>query len=211
MGLPLPGIEAKIGTRLDQHFGDHNNEGVKALKGFSVDSRAPASEVQGPGELYVRGNTMFKEYWGMPHETRAAFTADGYFKTGDTVIFEGDPLYYKFLGRTSVDIIKSGGYAISALEIEICILDHPFVAECAVIGIPDETYGEVVGVVVACKNNASLGLDSLREFCRPRLAPYKLPKSLWEVDKLQRNTMGKVNKRELVKNFPDSCKVASPQ
>jgi len=76
--------------------------------------------VLGPGELLVKGDILFKEYWHRPEATAEAFDQDGWFKTGDTAATQGEPPYWKILGRSSVDIIKSGGYKISALEIEPC-------------------------------------------------------------------------------------------
>lgn len=104
----------------------------------------------GPGELLVKGENLFKEYWNRPDATAEAFDADGWFKTGDTAASEGSPPYWRILGRTSVDIIKSGGYKISALEIENALLGHPAVNECAVVGLEDETQGQVIAAILTC-------------------------------------------------------------
>ena len=85
---------------------------------------------------------MFKEYWGRPDATREAFTADGWFKTGDVAV-EKDQIY-RILGRSSVDIIKTGGYKVSALEIEEVLCTHDGIRDCAIVGIPDEEWGEVI-------------------------------------------------------------------
>ena len=98
------------------------------------------------------------------------------------------------MGRLSVDIIKSGGYKLSALEIEAVLLQHPNIRECAVIGHLDKTWGEVVAAAVILKAGSSLDLGHLRDWCRNRLSHYKLPKRLLVVDALPRNTMGKVTK-----------------
>ena len=91
-----------------------------------------------PGEIQVQGPNVFREYWNRPDATRESFI-DGWFRTGDIAVLEDG--YYRIMGRSSVDIIKSGGYKLSALEIEAALLDHPAIRACAVVGIPDETMG----------------------------------------------------------------------
>jgi malonyl-CoA/methylmalonyl-CoA synthetase len=105
------------------------------------------------------------------------------------------------LGRTSVDILKSGGYKLSALEIEEVLREHPAVAEVAVVGVPDETWGErVVAVVVAVAGRASeCAADPLRAWAKERMAPYKVPRDVIVRDALPRNAVGKVVKPELVR------------
>lgn len=155
-----------------------------------------------PCELLVKGRSVFKEYWNNPKATAGAFDKDGWFKTGDTVAVDGEPPYYQILGRTSVDIIKSGGHKLSALEIESSIMENPQVQECAVIGVPDDVYGECVAAVVALKNpQQSDGEQQIIDFCKDRLAKYKVPRQVWLVDYIPRNAMGKVNKVELGKAF----------
>lgn len=103
---------------------------------------------------------------------------------------------YKIMGRTSVDIIKSGGYKISALEIESVLLTHEKIKECAVIGKPDETWGEKVTAV--CVLDGELTLEDLRKWGKERLATYKVPQQLDEVKELPRNQMGKLEKKKLI-------------
>ena len=107
----------------------------------------------GPGELLVKGDTLFKEYWRQPDATAEAFDQDGWFRTGDTAASQGNPPYWRILGRSSVDIIKSGGYKISALGIENILLAHPSISECAVVGVEDEVQGQIVAAVVACHSD----------------------------------------------------------
>ena len=102
--------------------------------------------------------------------------------------------YYRIMGRLSVDIIKSGGYKLSALEIEAALLEHPNIDECAVIGLPDDTWGEAVTAVVVLKDAASLELPALRDWCKGRLSVYKIPQRLLLAKELPRNAMGKVTK-----------------
>ena len=117
---------------------------------------------------------------------------------------------FRILGRSSVDIIKSGGYKISALDIETVILHHPLVSECVVIGVKDVEWGERVTAVVVLqpdKKPEDLTLEQLREYCKKKLANYQCPTQLKIVDQLERNAVGKVNKKELsAKLFPPSTK-----
>ena len=144
------------------------------------------------GELQVRGANVFTEYWRRPEETTASFTADGWFLTGDQVTVDGG--CFRITGRLSTDIIKSGGYKISALEIEGVLLAHPAIADCAVVGVPDDTWGERVAVAVVLRAGESLELEHLRSWARTELAPYKLPTLFERVESLPRNVMGKVLK-----------------
>ena len=144
-----------------------------------------------PGEIEVRGPSVFAEYWGQPEATRAAFR-DGWFRTGDTAIVENGR--YRILGRTSIDILKTGGHKVSALEIEEALRQHPAVAECAVVGIPDPEWGERVAAAVVLNSDNALDLQSLRAWAKERLAAHKLPSRLLVLDALPRNAMGKVMK-----------------
>ncbi len=149
-----------------------------------------------PGEIQIRGPTVFLEYWRRPQDTQDAFTTDGWFKTGDVAMRtpDGD---YRILGRKSVDIIKSGGYKISALEIEEALLTHPRIRECAVVGIEDAQWGERVAAAVVVSEGETPSIESLNEWAKRNLARYKVP-TLWRfVDALPRNAMGKVQKTEV--------------
>ena len=139
---------------------------------------------------------MFSAYHGDPAATAASFDEEGRFRTGDTGVRDGDGVV-RLLGRTSIDIIKSGGYKLSALEIEAVLLDHPAVAEVAVIGVPDPTWGECVTAWIVARGGAPPTLAELQAFARERLAPYKLPRALELVAELPRNAMGKVQKQRL--------------
>jgi malonyl-CoA/methylmalonyl-CoA synthetase len=150
------------------------------------------------GEIEVKGPSVFLEYWGRPDETRAAFR-DGWFKTGDAAVVEDG--CYRILGRSSVDIIKSGGFKISALEIEEVLRSHPAIAECAIVGVPDTDWGERICAAVELKDGAWVDLAELQGWARERLAPYKIPKDLVRVRSLPRNAMGKVVKPEVAKLF----------
>ncbi|KAK8274439.1 hypothetical protein V6Z12_D10G073500 [Gossypium hirsutum] len=159
----------------------------------------------GEGELCVKSPSLFKEYWKLPQVTKESFTDDGFFKTGDACRVDEDG-YYVILGRTSADIMKVGGYKLSALEIESVLLQHPDIAECCVFGLPDKDYGEAVSAIVVLdseqkrkqeESNSAFSLEELCNWAKGKLAPYKLPTRLMLWDSLPRNAMGKVNKKEL--------------
>ena len=172
-----------------------------------VDEQGKAVGAGTPGELEVRGPAVFLEYWRRPDETRRAFR-DGWFRTGDVAVVEGGA--FRLLGRTSVDIIKTGGYKVSALEVEDVLRDHPSVAQCAVVGIADEMWGEKICAAIELNDGAGLTLGDLQEWARLRLAPYKIPKELQTVDALPRNAMGKVVKPKVAALFGQSSPVARP-
>jgi malonyl-CoA/methylmalonyl-CoA synthetase len=104
---------------------------------------------------------------------------------------------YRLLGRSNVDIIKTGGYKVSALEVEEAIREHPAVADCAITAAADEEWGERVAASVELRPGATLTLEELQAWTRPRLAPYKIPRELRCVEALPRNAMGKVVKTAL--------------
>ncbi len=151
-----------------------------------------------PGEIEVRGPSVFAEYWGRPDATRDAFR-DGWFRTGDTAVFENGR--YRILGRTSVDILKTGGHKVSALEIEEALRGHPAVAECAVVGLPDPEWGERIAAAVVLNDGDALDLPSLRAWARELLAAHKLPSRLRVLDALPRNAVGKVMKTAVAELF----------
>ncbi|KAG0601631.1 hypothetical protein M758_11G127500 [Ceratodon purpureus] len=177
----------------------------KPLPGVQMLIAEEEDEKEGAGELCIKSPAMFQEYWRNPKVTSESFREDGYFKTGDTVtVVDG---YVKILGRTNVDIVKSGGYKLSALEIEAILLQHPAISECAVMGVPDKTYGEILSAIVVVPENVAaeaaanskpaLTLETFTPWARERMAPYKIPSQLLVWDTLPRNAMGKVNKKEL--------------
>ena len=108
---------------------------------------------------------------------------------------------FRILGRLSIDIIKTGGEKVSALEVEAVLREHPDIADCAVVGLPDEEWGECVAAVVALRDGASLSLPELRDWARARISGPKLPRRLATVPALPRNAMGKVVKPELIQLF----------
>jgi malonyl-CoA/methylmalonyl-CoA synthetase len=144
-----------------------------------------------PGEIEVRGPSVFSEYWGKPDATRDAFR-EGWFRTGDTAVVENGR--YRILGRTNIDILKTGGHKVSALEIEEALREHPAVAECAVVGVPDPEWGERVAAAVVLNEGDVLELSSFRAWAKELLATHKVPSRLLVLDALPRNAVGKVMK-----------------
>ncbi|XP_061889634.1 malonate--CoA ligase ACSF3, mitochondrial [Entelurus aequoreus] len=195
VGLPLPSVEVRIVM---------NNTNTTIVEGNHRKTQIRPGLEKKEGELLVRGPSVFKEYWNKPQETKESFTDDGWFKTGDTAVFR-DGVYW-IMGRTSVDIIKSGGYKISALEVERHLLAHPDITDVAVIGAPDATWGQKVTAVVQLKEGQSLTLPDLKSWGREHMAPYAVPADLLLVDEIPRNQMGKVNKKDLLRHFFPTAK-----
>jgi malonyl-CoA/methylmalonyl-CoA synthetase len=151
-----------------------------------------------PGEIRIKGPTVFREYWRRSDASAAAFV-DGWFKTGDVGVRQSG--VYRILGRNSVDIIKSGGYKVSALEIEEVLRTHDAIEHVAVVGAEDPEWGERVCAAVVLRHGKSLDLEALRGWAKQLLAPYKVPSRLLVLDALPLNAMGKVTKPDIVKLF----------
>ncbi len=175
VGIPLLGVQIKLA--------DENYQQVATSEA---------------GEILVKGNNVFKGYWNKPEETKKEFTDDGWFKTGDIAIQENG--YYKIMGRNSVDIIKSGGYKISALEIEETLRTHESIDDCAVVGIADEQWGELIVAAIVLKD-LEIESASLNNWMRERIPTYKTPRKYLIVNELPRNAMGKVTKNDVKKLF----------
>jgi malonyl-CoA/methylmalonyl-CoA synthetase len=171
IGLALPGVSIRL-------VGDDNNT-------------VAAGEA---GEIQIKGANVFQEYWQKKEATAATFTADGWFRTGDVAVVEDD--YYKILGRSSIDIIKSGGYKISALEIEEVLRMYDSIYDCSVVGIENDEWGEIVAAAIVVKGNA-INIEDLNGWMRQRLPSYKVPRQYKIVAELPRNAMGKVTKNDL--------------
>jgi malonyl-CoA/methylmalonyl-CoA synthetase len=170
VGLPLPGVSVRL---------------VDESRGEVADGE--------PGEIQVKGRNVFRCYLHRPEATEEAFAPGGWFRTGDMAVLEDG--YYRIMGRTSVDIIKSGGYKISALEIEEVLREHPAIEDCAVIGLPDEEWGELV--VAAVVSHADIDFSALTAWLRDRIPAYRVPRRYLRVEQLPRNAMGKVMKPEV--------------
>ena len=168
VGVPLPGVEVKL-----------------------VDEKGTRVAVGEPGEIIIRGPNVFLEYWQNPQATAESFTEVGWFSTGDVAVVENG--YYRIMGRMSMDIIKSGGYKISALEIEEVLRTHPAVDDCAVIGMPDEEWGELIVAALVLKET-TFDTHTLQLWLREKMAAYKTPRKYLVLPELPRNAMGKVVK-----------------
>jgi len=189
VGSPLPGVQARI-VRWD----DQDNSTILAEGDQHKVSPVDSEE----GELLIRGPNVFREYWGKPEATAKEFTSDGWFRTGDTSKVEGG--IFRILGRTSVDIIKSGGYKISALDIERVLLAHLDITDAAVLGVEDPTWGQKVAAVLVLRSGSpKMGLEEVKKWVSDKLPSYQAPREVRILSVMPRNAMGKVNKKELLK------------
>jgi malonyl-CoA/methylmalonyl-CoA synthetase len=184
VGTPLPGVEVRL-----------------------VDETGAVAADGVPGEIQARGPGVFLEYWNNPAATAQAFCQE-WFRTGDIAVREGGR--YRILGRSSQDIIKTGGYKVSALEVENVLLGHGDVVECAVVGVPDAEWGERVSAALVMRQGVRLVPHALREWMTARLAPYKVPRSFRALDALPRNAMGKVDKRDVAAVFRPATRGGGP-
>lgn len=175
VGTPLPEVEVRL-----------------------VDENSNLVESGTPGEIQVKGPSVFLEYWGKPEATEKTFR-DRWFCTGDIAVVENGS--YRILGRSSVDIIKTGGYKVSALEIEEVLRTHADIQECAVVGVADAEWGERVCAALVLKQGSSLTLEALRSWAKNRLGVYKIPSKILMVYDLPRNAMGKVIKPKVAELF----------
>ena len=182
VGFPLPNIELRV---VDPETGDN----------------LPNGDI---GNLEVRGPNVFQGYWRMPEKTAEEFRDDGYFITGDIAKIDQDG-YITIIGRTK-DLVISGGYNVYPKEVESEIDDLDGVNESAVIGVPHPDFGEAVLAVIVPKSNVKLTAEQIISPLQQRLAKFKCPKSVFFVDALPRNTMGKVQKNELRKTYENTFK-----
>ncbi|KAI9715278.1 MAG: hypothetical protein M1812_006089 [Candelaria pacifica] len=213
VGWPLPSVEARlVDTETDKVI----------QSGEEIDKEGRERQ----GEIHLRGPTVFKEYWRNPEATRNEFVEgeDGrgqWFKTGDVASrrevegagksgqeWTNGPMYF-IRGRKSVDIIKTGGEKVSALEVERELLSLPQVAEAAVVGLSSEQWGQKVAAVIVLnpehaqsgRGGKKWGAMDMRRALKDKLANYKLPQELKVVDDVPKNAMGKINKKSLVKDL----------
>lgn len=160
---------------------------------------APLTAPHTKGEVVARGPNIMKGYWNKPEATAAAIDERGWFHTGDIGYFDADGFLY--IADRLKDMVITGGENVYPAEVESVLYEHPAIVEVAVIGLPDEKWGEAVVAVAALKPGATLDLEQLRAFATDRLARYKLPRRLELVSALPRNPAGKVLKYELRGRF----------
>jgi len=146
------------------------------------------------GEIVYRSRHMFREYWNLPEETAQSFR-DGWFLSGDMATVDEDG--YVYIIDRKHDMIISGGFNIYPREVEEAILKHPGIAEAAVIGVPDEVWGEAVQAVCVLKEGAEVSAEEIIETCKQNLASYKKPKSVDFVSELPKNNYGKIERKKL--------------
>lgn len=166
----------------------------RAVPGLEVAVAGGAGD-DSVGELLVRGPAVVAGYWGRPEATAETFRADGWLRTGDVGRVDPDG-YVQVLDRLK-DMIIRGGENIYSIEVENALARHPAIADVAVVGVPDELFGEAVRAVAVLRPGQALTVAALRDWARSELADYKLPVELIEVAELPRNPNGKVIKSEL--------------
>ena len=171
IGTPIDGVEMKV-------VDDEGNE-------------VPQGEV---GEIVIRGHNVMKGYWNRPDAT-ADTIRDGWFHSGDMATVDEDG--YFFIVDRKKDMIIRGGYNVYPREVEEVLYEHPAVREAAVIGLPDDEYGEEVGAAVTLKDGTSASAAELRDFVKGQVAAYKYPRYVWFVDELPKGPTGKILKREI--------------
>jgi long-chain acyl-CoA synthetase len=171
-GLPMPGVELRV-----------------------VDGEGNDCAVGEVGEVWIRSPSNMEGYWNLPEATAASITPDGWFLSGDAGYFDADG--YLYIHDRIKDMIISGGENIYPAEIESALMGHPAVADVAVIGVPDQQWGEAVKAIVVRAPDADLTDHELMVFSRERLAHYKCPTSVDWTDALPRNPSGKILKTDL--------------
>lgn len=174
VGVPLAGVQTRL---------------------VDEDDRPVAHDGETIGRLQVRGPMVFDGYLNRPEATAEAFDTNGWYRTGDVAVIDGDGMH-RIVGRESVDLIKTGGFRVGAGEVETALLGHPGVREVAVVGLPDEDLGQrIVAFVVG---SAELDPAQLSDFVAGELSVHKRPREVRIVTELPRNAMGKVLKKELL-------------
>jgi fatty-acyl-CoA synthase len=151
------------------------------------------------GEVCVRGRNVMKGYWRAPQETRRAIDAEGWLHTGD--VGERDADGFLYIVDRLKDVIVTGGENVYPAEVERVLRDHPRVRDVAVVGLPDERWGQAVTAIVVAEDPGTVELDDLRSFAEPHLARYKLPSKLRLLDELPRSEAGKVLKKALAEQL----------
>jgi long-chain acyl-CoA synthetase len=172
-GLPGPGVELRI-------------------VGPDGETDVPTGEV---GEIWIRSRQVMKGYWHMPEETAKSITPDGWFKSGDAGYLDADG--YLYIHDRVKDMIVSGGENVYPAEVENVLMAHPAIADVAVIGVPDERWGETAKAIVVKAPGADVTEQEIIDFARERLARFKCPSSVEWIDALPRNPSGKILKKDL--------------
>ena len=180
VGFPLEGVEIRIVNS------DGNNVAIAEI-----------------GEVWIRGANIFQGYWGMPDKTAESFT-DGWFHTGDLGFQDPDDGNRLYLVGRAKELIITGGFNVYPKEIENVLESHESVKESAVVGLPDNDFGEKVVAAIALNEAINITPEELIAHCKIRLAAYKCPKQIFFVTELPRNAMGKIQKNILVQQVSTS-------
>jgi malonyl-CoA/methylmalonyl-CoA synthetase len=178
VGYPLPGVSIRVVSRTGED--------------------ATPGEV---GEVWVRGENVFKAYWEMPDKTRESFQ-DGWLKSGDLGYVDPEDDARLYLVGRAKELIITGGYNVYPKEVEDVLAGHPSIREAAVIGLPDEDFGEkVTAIIVPEDNSAPPAAEAIMSHCKGLLAGYKCPRAVFITDQLPRNAMGKLQKNILAQRY----------
>ncbi|KAL1115049.1 hypothetical protein AAG570_007080 [Ranatra chinensis] len=222
-GLPLPAVFVQVVDETDgevlaegSHYGTAVMSGNRNKKparptfmnagkaskviggGGGVDGVKDSSE-SAIGLLEVRGEAVFRQYWRKPKATRKEFTDSGWLKTGEIVQYRG---VYSVLGQHQSDMVTTGGFRVSALQIELTLLDMPGVREAAVVALPDSTWGHKMGAMVVVKDGSGLTEKAVVDWAKGQLPEYAVPSAVRVVPDLPRNVVsGSVDKKEVVEAF----------
>jgi fatty-acyl-CoA synthase len=154
-----------------------------------------ACPVGKPGEIQVKGYSLMLGYYKKPEEIAACYTADGWFRTGDSGVWLEDG-YLRFLGRDK-DMLKIGGENVDPMEAEGLLLEHPAIYQVAVVGVPDETFGEAAVAYVQRAPGAAIHVDEVIACCRSKIASFKIPRHVVFIDAFPMTETGKIRKSEL--------------
>ncbi len=201
VGLPLPGVELRLvrgdGAGGDGDAGEDGGDRAGG-DGRNVEDRSGGPRQGDSGEIEVRGPQVSPGYWRRPEDTAAAFR-EGWFKTGDQARLDDGS--YRILGRRGSDLFKTGGYRVSAVEVEELYRTHPGLRDVAVAGLPDPEWGHRLCAAYVPESGARLAAEELRQWGKRRLAPYKVPREFKAVESLPRTSIGKVRKTSVALMF----------
>jgi long-chain acyl-CoA synthetase len=186
VGTTAPYMETRIGSC---------GKGMDDAEIKVIDDRGDSLPPGELGELCIRGTCLTLGYLNKPEATRGAFDGEGWFHSGDIAYIDEDG--YAYIVDRKKDMINVGGEKVFPSEVEDMIINHPKLRDLVIVGIPDELRGEAPKAYVVLKEKGTLTLEELREYCRPRMAPYKIPVALEFLDEIPRLASGKALRRQL--------------
>jgi len=209
--IQMYGMTETAGTVVNLSAADHalalqgRPELLRSCGKASVGAQVKVMDLQGEqvatgqvGEIWVKSDTNMQTYYNLPEETAANLT-DGWVHTGDAGMMDAQG--YLYLKDRIKDMVVSGGENIYPVEVENTLASHPAVLDVAVIGVPDDKFGEALLAFVVTRNGQTLALEEMIAFCRDKIAGYKIPRQLQLIEELPRNPSGKILKKELRKPF----------